>query len=150
MNELKKADEVVRAMRDYASDCDNCCDCFRCDFACVCGKFDYNAPKIIADLIDSLTAQLTESQRREKAAVEAIRKSLRVEKQQRPNLNRCHECAKRIVDSGQRKYKYGCESLCPEALKVIVGCGFDVYEPLIPFADEWRGPQAEKGEADGK
>ena len=96
-----------------------------------------------------LLAQLAESQRREQAAVEAIRKSLRVEKQQRPNLNRCHECAKRIVDSGQRKYKYGCESLCPEALKVIVACGFDVYEPLIPFADEWRGPQeAGKGEVE--
>ena len=72
MNELKKADEIVRALRDYASDCDACSDCFYCDFACVCGKFDYNAPKIIADLIESLTAQLTASQRREKAAVEDI------------------------------------------------------------------------------
>lgn len=102
--------------------------------------------KYLLSEVDRLQAQLSESQRREQAAVDAIRKSLRVEKQQRPNLNRCHECAKRIVDSGQRKYKYGCESLCPEALKVIVGCGFDVYEPLIPFADEWRGPQAGKGE----
>ena len=58
MNELKKADEIVRALRDYASDCDDCSDCLYCDFSCVCGKFDYNAPKIIADLIDSLTAQL--------------------------------------------------------------------------------------------
>ena len=130
-DELKKADEIVRELRDPEN----------------CDVLDYIDDA--ADLIDSLTAQLAASQRREKAAVEAIRKSLRVEKQQRPNLNRCHECAKRIVDSGKRKYKYGCESLCPEALKVIVGCGFDVYEPLIPFADEWRGPQAEKGEADG-
>ena len=163
MNELKKADEVVKALRWLAKDT----------------EFVFAAENLndAADLIESmqsevtkwkerhnqaalnfqqenrenakLQAQLSASQRREKAAVDAIRKSLRVEKQQRPNLNRCHECAKRIVDSGKRKYKYGCESLCPDALKVIVGCGFDVYEPLIPFADEWRGPQTEKGEADG-
>ena len=64
------AKEIVRALRDYASDCDDCGDCFYCDFACVCGKCGGNAPKIIADLIENLTAQLTESQRREKAAVE--------------------------------------------------------------------------------
>ena len=73
-DEIEKAKEIVRALRDYASDCDDCCDCFRCDFACVCGKFDYNAPKIIADLIESLTAQLTESQRKERADAELIRK----------------------------------------------------------------------------
>ena len=82
MNELKKADEIVRALRDYASDCDDCGDCLRCDFACVCGEFDYNAPKIIADLIDSLTAQLNASQRREKAAVEYIASQCR-------NINTC-------------------------------------------------------------
>ena len=71
MNELKKADEVVRALRDYASDCDGDV-CFLCTFACVCDKFGGNAPKIIADLIESLTAQLAESERREKAAVEDI------------------------------------------------------------------------------
>ena len=105
-DEIKKADEVVRALRDYASDCDSDSEyCFQCTFACVCDKFDNNAPKIIADLIDSLTAQLTdyhhmeqlvdgkmaenqrlrkineklqsqltESQRREKADAELIRK----------------------------------------------------------------------------
>ena len=64
MNELKKADEIVRALRDYASDCDDCSDCLYCDFACVCGKCGNNAPKIIADLIESLAAQLEASQRR--------------------------------------------------------------------------------------
>ena len=73
-DEIKKADEIVRALRDYASDCDDCSDCFQCDFACICGKCGGNAPKIIADLIESLTAQLTESQRREKADAELIRK----------------------------------------------------------------------------
>ena len=58
-------DTVVRALRDYASDCDGDETCCQCDFAWVCDKFDYNAPKIIADLIDSLTAQLAKSQRRE-------------------------------------------------------------------------------------
>ena len=72
-DEIKKADEFARALRDYASDCDSDSEyCFQCTFACVCDKFDNNAPKIIADLIDSLTAQLTESQRRENAAVELI------------------------------------------------------------------------------
>lgn len=94
MNELKKADEIVRALRDYASDCDGDETCFQCTFACVCDKFDNNAPKIIADLIDGLTAQLNEeisrryqaecnydhwkqqaleSERREKAAVEDLK-----------------------------------------------------------------------------
>ena len=63
-DEIEKAKELARALRDYASDCDDCSDCFQCDFACICGKCGSNAPKIIADLIDSLTAQLTESQRR--------------------------------------------------------------------------------------
>ena len=81
MNELKNADEIERNLHECA--CEGC-------------------PADIldaADMIESLTDQLAASQRREQAAVDAIRKSLRVEKQQRPNLNRCHECAKRIVDS---------------------------------------------------
>ena len=95
-----------------------------------------------------LIAALRDAQRRERAAVEAIRKSLRDERLQRPHLNRCSQCAKAIKDNSQRKYKFGCESLCPEALRVIVGCGFKIYEPLIPFAEDWRGPQeAGKGEA---
>ena len=98
--------------------------------------------------IARLRRLLTASQRRERAAVEAIRKSLRDERLQRPHLNRCSQCAKAIKDNSQRKYKFGCESLCPEALRVIVGCGFKIYEPLIPFAEDWRGPQeAGKGEA---
>ena len=61
-DELKKADEIVRALRDFASDCDNDDEC---TFAWVCDKCGNNAPKIIADLIESLTAQLAESQRGE-------------------------------------------------------------------------------------
>ena len=72
-DEIEKAKKIVRALRDYASDCDDC-DCFQCDFAWMCDKCGSNAPKIIADLIESLTAQLAESQRREKADAELIRK----------------------------------------------------------------------------
>ena len=68
------ADEIVRTLRDYASDCDDCSDCFQCDFEWVCDKCGSNAPKIIADLIESLTAHVTETQRREKADPELIRK----------------------------------------------------------------------------
>ena len=102
-DEIEKAKEIVRALRDYASDCDDD-DCFQCTFACVCGKCGNNAPKIIADLIENLTSQLadyhhmeqlvdgkmaenqrlrkineklqsqlTEIQRREKAAVEDLK-----------------------------------------------------------------------------
>ena len=103
-DELKKAVEIVTALRSYASDCDDDEACCQCTFAWVCDKCGGNAPKIIADLIDSLTAQLadyhhmsklvdgkmaenqrlrrsneklqsqlTESQRRGKAAAEIVR-----------------------------------------------------------------------------
>jgi len=73
-DELKKADEIVRALRSYASDCGDDDAYHQCTFAWICDELDGNAPKIIADLIDSLNAQLTESQRREKAAVELVSK----------------------------------------------------------------------------
>ena len=67
------ADEVVRALRDYASDCDSDSEyCFQCTFACVCDKFDNNAPKTIADLIDSLTAQLASVTAERDAAANAV------------------------------------------------------------------------------
>ena len=58
--EIKNADEIVRALRDYAADCDDDEACCQCTFAWVCDKCGNNAPKIIADLIESLTAQLTD------------------------------------------------------------------------------------------
>ena len=73
-DELKKADDIAQALRSYASDCSDDDACFQCTFAWICNKLDGCAPKIIADLIESLTAQLTESQRREKADAELIRK----------------------------------------------------------------------------
>lgn len=62
-------DEIVRALRCYASDCNDDEACFQCTFAWMCNKLDGNAPEIIAARIDSLTSQLAESQRREQAAV---------------------------------------------------------------------------------
>ena len=119
MNELKKADEIVRALRDYASDCDSDSEyCFQCTFACVCDKFDNNAPKIIADLIDSLTAQLAASKRREKAAVEGLEYLMA---NQYDNAWICDHCAKNPA----------------------------IGETCKECNPEWRGPQeAEKGEAE--
>ena len=111
-DELRKADEIVMALRDYASDCDADEACRQCTFAWVCDKFDCNAPKIIADLIESLTAQLTASQRRADTAVEDINL-----------LEDCGVCKHHDLDS--------CDLAGTE-------CHF-----------EWRGPQAEKGAADG-
>lgn len=66
------ADEIVRALRSYASDCDDDEACCQCTFAWVCDKFDNNAPKIIADLIDSLTAQLASVTAERDALKEAL------------------------------------------------------------------------------
>ena len=113
------AKEIVRALRDYASDCDDC-DCFQCDFACVCGKCGGNAPKIIADLIDSLAAQLTESQRREKAAVEDI--------------------ARLVASTPDIKCSIVCDGDCLDCTGSATG---------TPRGYHYRGPQeAEKGEAE--
>ena len=122
-DEIEKAKEIVRALRDYASDCDSDSEyCFQCTFACVCDKLDNNAPKIIADLIDSLTAQLTESQRREKAAVEDLKKLAT------KSITPCHSCAETCLFPA---------SLAPE------------YQPPAWCREwKWRGPQAEKGEAE--
>ena len=93
-DELKNADEIVRELRDPEN----------------CDVLDYIDDA--ADLIDSLTAQLAASQRREKAAVEDINL-----------LEDCSVCKHRDLDS--------CDLAGTE-------CHF-----------EWRGPQTEKGAADG-
>lgn len=136
-DELKKADEVVRALRDYASDCDSDSEyCFQCTFAWVCDKFDNNAPKIIADLIESLTAQLSASQRREKAAVETLTAIFE------------------HIDSDEYLRKEFCvhpgREDCPsEAANGYVDVDDCCGCPL--FVNSYSGPQeAEKGEADGK
>ena len=84
------ADEIVKALRSYASDCGDDDACSQCTFAWMCEKLDGNAPKIIADLIERLNdfehsqcavllariaeleAQLAASQHREQAAVHDI------------------------------------------------------------------------------
>ena len=81
------ADEIVKALRCYASDCGDDEACGQCTFAWMCEEMDGNAPKIIADLIERLNdfehsqcavllariaeldAQLAASQHREQAAV---------------------------------------------------------------------------------
>ena len=49
-------DEIVRALRCYASDCNNDDACKQCTFAWMCDKCDGNVPEIIAARIDSLTS----------------------------------------------------------------------------------------------
>ena len=112
MNELKNAAEIARALRDYASECDDAETCRQCTFAWMCDECGGNAPKIIADMIDSLTVQLKESERRADAAVEDINL-----------LEDCSVCKHHDLDS--------CDLAGTE-------CHF-----------EWRGPQTEKGVADG-
>ena len=121
MNELKKADEVVRALRDYASDCDSDSEyCFQCTFACVCDKFDNNAPKIIADLIESLTAQLTSVTAERDAAINDIPQD-------------CYHC-KHKPEKETPKDECGCRKC---------GCGCDVNTLEIRNAQlchwEWCG-----------
>lgn len=83
-------DEIVRALRCYASDCNNDDACKQCTFAWMCNKLDGCAPKIIADTLERLNdfehsqcavllariaeleAQLAESQRREQAALKKL------------------------------------------------------------------------------
>lgn len=111
-------DEIVRALRCYASDCNDDDACNQCTFAWMCDKCDGNAPEIIAARIDSLTSQLADSQRREQAAVEDIidmEKSL-------PYGVGCYYCKHYLPAGGDGDCK---------------NCNF-----------EWRGPQAGKGEAE--
>ena len=70
-DELKNADEIVRALRccGVYDDDKNCGECPICATEKVCCS---ELMPQAAALIDSLTAQLAESQRREKAAVEDI------------------------------------------------------------------------------
>ena len=68
-DEIKKADEIARALRTECSDCSerNCCNHGN-------NPVKYCPVIDAADLIDSLAAQLAESERREKADAELIRK----------------------------------------------------------------------------
>ena len=141
-DELKKADEIVRALRDYASDCDDDEACCQCTFAWVCDKFDNNAPKIIADLIDSLTAQLTESQRMEKAAVEDINL-----------LEDCSVCKHHDLDSCDLAgTKCHFEWRGPQEAERVRGvCGTTSLpcSGCAPVCEHERPQEAEKGKADG-
>ena len=116
-DELKKADEIVRALRDYASDCDDDEACCQCTFAWICDKCGGNAPKIIADLIESLTAQLASVTAERDAAVEDLRKN---------RARKCDCCA-----YAGRSERWPC---------------VDCQSSISNYGDgwKWRGPQ--KGE----
>ena len=95
------ADEIVKALRCYASDCGDDETCGQCTFAWMCEEMDGNAPKIIADLIESLTAQLAASQRRGKAAVEDMTAVLK-----RDSDDICAYCKNRIECKNEQCEKY--------------------------------------------
>lgn len=65
------ADEIVKALKQCAQD-NNCLYPMTCPFACDDDGCMTDMMKAAADLIESLTTQLAESQRREKAAVEML------------------------------------------------------------------------------
>ena len=52
-----KYDELIKALRSYASDCDDDDACSQCTFAWMCERLDGNAPKIIADALEALQAE---------------------------------------------------------------------------------------------
>ena len=149
------ADEIVKALRCYASDCGDDETCGQCTFAWMCEEMDGNAPKIIADLIESLTAQLAASQRRGKAAVEDMTAVLK-----RDSDDICAYCKNRIeckneqcekyssgvgdVDGNYPDWKWTCMDFDYGTCSLLEdtpcnGCFDDDY---IGF--EWRGPQAGK------
>ena len=128
-DELKKADEIVRALRDYASDCDDGEACRQCTFAWMCDECSGNAPKIIADLIDSLTAQLAESRRRAERAVEDLAFACGSQPNTSDDCSICDIC----------KYKQN-DGSCPKQ------CFMNSLGASNRW--QWRG-DAEKGAADG-
>jgi len=102
-DELKKADEIVRALRD-----------------CGGGPEGMKIASEAADLIDSLTAQLTASQRREKATVEDI--------------------ARLVSSTPGIKCSLVCNGECLDCVGSATG---------TPRGYHYRGPQeAEKGDAE--
>ena len=156
------ADEIVKALRCYASDCGDDETCGQCTFAWMCEEMDGNAPKIIADLIESLTAQLAASQRRGQAAVEDMTAVLK-----RDSDDICAYCKNRIeckneqcekyssgvgdVDGNYPDWKWTCMDFDYGTCSLLEdtpcnGCFDDDYKGF-----EWRGQEAgkEKDDANG-
>lgn len=55
---MKSADEIVRALQNYASDCGADEACFQCTVAWMCDELGGNAPKIIANTVERLQSKL--------------------------------------------------------------------------------------------
>ena len=136
------ADEIVRALRDYASDCDDCSDCFYCDFACVCGKCGGNAPKIIADLIDSLTAQLTDYHHMEQLVDGKMAENQR--------LRKINEKLQSQLAESQSREKAAVECIEDVNKNLHESVWHNSWEEeALAIIRKWRGPQeAGKGKAE--
>jgi hypothetical protein len=69
---------------------------------------------------------------------------LKQEQTQRPFISGCKDCSHFIVDNKQRKFKYGCERICKDAIKTLVDCGFKDYELLMSLAGKFEKAEVTK------
>ena len=125
-DEIKKAGEIVRALRTECSDCSerNCCNHGN-------NPVKYCPVIDAANLIENLTAQLAASQRREKAAVEDIM-----------CRDHCDVCVSGKEHEGECKIAdYDCLT-CKSETCVCNKCRDEDHWI-------WRGPQ-EAGEGEAK
>ena len=170
------ADEIVKALRCYASDCGDDEACGQCTFAWMCEEMDGNAPKIIADLIERLNdfehsqcavllariaeleARLAASQHREQAAVEDMTAVLK-----RDSDDICAYCKNRIECKNEQCEKYSSgvgdvDGNYPDWKWTCMDFDYGTCSLLADtpcngcFDDdckgfEWRGQQAGKGDA---
>lgn len=142
------ADEIVRALRSYASDCDDDEACCQCTFAWVCDKCGNNAPAIIADLIVDLTAQLTDYHRMSKLVDGKMAENQRLRRINETVQAQLTATQKRLDAAEKDITALGNESC--ESCKLCRKCPCcKPGERGVCKGFEWRGPQEEeKGEAE--
>jgi len=78
-----------------------------------------------------------------KTPEDIIKQLCRNERNLRHMTGNCKNCKRLIVDNTQRKYKYGCTEFCPEAIKVLVGCGFIDYDGCEDYVRDWEPKERE-------
>lgn len=113
------ADEIVKALR-------KACECCGC-----CGEYEVIGHEA-AELIERLQAKLAESQRREKAAVEDMKRICSTD---------CDICMACKFDDGSGDTKFYDPKLISKKCSVCVMSDNECFE--------WRGPQAGEGGQDG-
>lgn len=77
----------------------------------------------------------TQYKERYEQAVEDIRSFLIGDWSQRPPCQDCVNCKRFRQKTDKRvKYRFSCDSYCPEALQTMANCGFIAWEPFIKYA----------------